>query len=411
MYSQRIIERRQAELEASLTISLHRYSVPEVSAWCDHLDRRRPKIAQKLNIPLDEVGRRHFSAEEQSFMRNEILLSKIDFDYWSRRYCHILFDAELGGGMHRLVPWGPQLILGEHIAKLEEEQTDAYERGESVNGICIALHKARQLGATAYCRALIMHRMLTQEHLLAMTASVDDDKVLAIQERDDRIVNNLPWWMKPHQEYAEKGLHKFFDKLDTKLQYQTLVQKSGIAMGEQYIAAHVTECASDPFGGFFLQKDYFPAIPRAPWVLHVLETTAQGRNNWWRFFVEESRKGYSRWHLVFIPWYAEPRKYRMSPPDGWKPSEDSLKVAMRVFDSSEEFVGKKVMLSHENLYWYEFSKQDAIRRGTLNLFLTNYCSNIEESFQHTSDSVFDSALLDYYRTGSSVGEAHEIQVQ
>jgi hypothetical protein len=409
MYSAKIVAKRQAELESTLGSPLHRYTVPEVEAWVAHLDKRREKLAARSNKTVDEITRRMFSPEEQAFMRNESLLSAIDFDYWARRYCHILQDAAVGGGLHRLVPWGPQEILLAHIARLEEMKIEAQERGEPTDGILIALHKARQLGATMICRAIVIHRMVTQSHFLAVTASVDDDKVLALQERDNRIIDNLPWWMQPHKGYGEKGLHLFFDRLDTKLQYQTLVQKSGIAQGEQYTVGHITEAASDPFGGFFLKKDYFPAIPRAPWVIHVLETTAQGRNNWWRFFVEETRKGQSRWNLVFIPWYAEPRKYRMQPPEGWKPSVEALKHAEVVWDTSKEFIGKQVLLDRTNLYWWEFNRADALRDGSLNLFLTNYCATVEESFQHTTDSVFPPELLQYYRDGCRPGECYEVQ--
>lgn len=408
MYSAKIIDRRQRELESTLAIQLHRYSPAECEAWVEHLERRREKIAARERIKPEEVTRRYFSDEERAFMRNETLLSSVDFLYWCERYAFIIADSELGGGLQRLIPWGPQKILLAYIAHLEEEMVEAHARGESVDGILIALHKARQLGATMISRALIIHRLVTSSHLLAVTASVDDDKVLALQERDQRILTNLPWWMQPHQGYGEKGLHLYFDKLDTKLQYQTLVQKSGIAQGESYVLGHLTEVASDPFGGFFLQKDYFPTIPRAPWVLHIMESTAQGRDNFWRFFVDEVRKGQSRWRLVFIPWYAEPRKYRRTPPEGWVPSEDSLRVAEIIYNTSKEYIGKQIMLPRENLYWYEFNRADAISKNTLNLFLTNYCSTIDESFQHTTQSIFPPELLDFYRRGSEIGEAYEV---
>jgi hypothetical protein len=408
MYSPIIVAQRQAELEKRTSIKLLRHSIDEIVSWVEHLDIRRARLAAKHRLKPEEVTLAHLNSEEREFVRNELLLSSIDFDYWSRRYCFILQDAAVGGGLHRLVPWGPQVILAKHIAALEEEQVPAFARGEAVKGILIALHKARQLGATAYCRALIMHRLVTQTHLLAVTASVDDTKVLAIQERDERILNNLPWWMQPHLGYAEKGLHMYFDRLDTKLQYQTLVQKSGLAQGEQYALGHITEAASDPYGGTGLQNDYVPAIPQAPWVLHVMETTAQGRNNWWRFFVEETRKGFSRWHLVFIPWYAEPRKYRLQPPAGWKPTAEAMKHGEIVYRTSKEYTGQQVVLSRENLYWWEFNRADALRNGKLNIFLTNYCATIEESFQHTTTSVFPPELLAYYRDGSSIPSAFDI---
>jgi hypothetical protein len=43
------------------------------------------------------------------------------------------------------------------------------------------------------------------------------------------------------------------------------------------------------------------------------------------------------------------------------------------------------------------------------LFLTNYCATVEESFQHTTDSVFPPELLQYYRDGTRPGECYEVQ--
>ena len=407
MYSPKVIAKRQAEVEQRLRLDLHRYTREESWAWAEHVGKHIHNLAKQRNCDDADVPLSLLSQEERDFIRNEILLCSIDFDYWLR-YCNIIYDAAVGGGLHPLVPWGPQVILQNQISKMEEEQTEAYENGQSVNGLLIALHKARQLGATAFCRALLMHRLTTGEHILGVTASVDDDKILAIQERDNRIYDNLPVWLKPHKGYAEKGLHIWFDKLDSKLQYQTLVQKTGIAQGEQYALGHITEAASDPYAGFFLTKDYFPAIPQAPWVLHIMETTAQGRDNWWRFFVEETRKGYSRWKLVFIPWYAEPRKYRLTPPEGWTPNLESLKHAEMVWRTSTEYVGQQVMLPKDNLYWWEFSRAEALRNGTLNLFLTNFCATIDESFQHTTQSVFSPELIQFYRDGTSVPDAYEV---
>lgn len=408
MYSPKVVSKKQTEIEQRLRLDLQRYSREESWAWTEHIGNHIRTLAKQRNCDEADVPLTLLSSEEYAFIKNEILLCSIDFTYWLR-YCNIIYDAELGGGLHPLVPWGPQTILLDHISRIEEEQTDAYERGESVNSILIALHKARQLGATAFCRALLLHRLTTAEHILGVTASVDDDKILAIQERDNRIYDNLPIWLKPHKGYQEKGLHIWFDRLDSKLQYQTLVQKTGIAQGEQYVMGHITEAASDPYAGFFLQKDYFPAIPRAPWVLHIMETTAQGRDNWWRFFVEETRKGFSRWKLVFIPYYAEPRKYRMTPPEGWVPNEESFKHAEMVFRTSKEYVGNEVMLPRETLYWYEFNRSEAIRKGVLSLFLTNYCATVEESFQHTTQSVFSPELLSYYRDSTSVPDAYEVR--
>jgi hypothetical protein len=141
----------------------------------------------------------------------------------------------------------------------------------------------------------------------------------------------------------------------------------------------------------------------------VLESTAYGRGNFWHDFTERVRKGYSpRWRYVFIPWYAEPEKYRRQPPDDWKPSEVSLLHAQKVHDTSPEFVGHTVMLAKPQLYWWESTRAELQKGNNLAFFLTNYCASPEESFQHSGQSAFGPELLEDLRLHARPGAAHEL---
>ncbi len=405
MYHPKVIERNISQVESELKLTLVRYTIGEVEAWVEHLDKRKKLLEAKLGRPIVTSD---LKPEEQAFIRNEILLSAHDFSYWSERYAWLIADPVSGGGLRRFIPWGSQKLVLERIAKMELEQTDAHMRGEPVDGILLALHKARQLGATLLARVLMMHRVTTTPHTRAISASVDEDKVEKLYERDKRILTNLPWWLAPTIGFEEKAKHITWDRLDSSLLYQELVQKAGLGQGEQFDLGHITEVASAPNPGT-LEHDYFPTIPQSPYALHIMETTAQGRDNFWRFFIDDIRANNSRWKLVFIPWYAEEQKYRRTPPENWKPDELALLHAQRVWDTSYEYVGKQVMLSLPQLYWWSSTRADYQRKDSLNLFLTNYCATVEESFQHTSASVFDASLLDHFRTQVRDGQAYEFR--
>lgn len=329
---------------------------------------------------------------------------------YASKNCQIMYDPDVSGrtGMGPFIPTEAQeLVLGK-IAKMEAEQTEAYERGQPVNGILLACHKSRQLGYTMLFRTLLVHRITTTKGTRALSASINEDKNVALADRDDRLLDNLPPFLRPSVGYREKAKHMKFDLLDTMLMYQELVQRSGIAQGDQWDVGHLTEVASVPGLDFEIQHQYEPTIPRAPISLHGLETTPQGRNNWWRFFVEDIRKGYSRWSLSATPWYAELRKYRAQPPVGWKPSQQSLLHAQQVYNTSPEYVGKRVMLPPENLYWWEFTRADYQRKGNLAAFYTNYWAVIEESFQHVEQSAFDPETLERLRGGTSQPQGYAL---
>lgn len=410
MYSTKIISKRQQELEMSLGIQLHRYSPAETEAWVEHLEKRRDKIAARERLKPEEVTRRYFSDEERAFMRNETLLCSIDFEYWRERYCWIIADPDIGqgSGLQRMVPTEGQLLLGRMIAKLEEEQTERAAEGETVEGILIGCHKTRQHGITMDMRARIIHRVTTQPHVRAIGGSIDDEKVMKLYERDLRILDHLPWWMRPHVGFEEKAGHLVFDKLDSSLLYQELVQKAGIAQGEQYDVGHFTEVASVPYFQISLENDYQPTIPRVVTSLHVLETTPLGRDNWWRFFVEDMRKGGTRWRVCILPWYVGQRKYRKTAPVGWAPSEVALAHAEKVYNTSTEVLGQRLMLPRDMLYWWEQAQESARRKNALQWFYTNYWATVEESFQHTTESVFSSELLSLYRSETKDATAYEV---
>ncbi|KKK58257.1 hypothetical protein LCGC14_3046240, partial [marine sediment metagenome] len=240
--------------------------------------------------------------------------------------------------------------------------------------------------------------------------SVDEDKVMELYTRDKTILDNLPWWLKPEIKYDEKGAHIHFGKLASRVLYQVGSQKSGVGQGRQFDVIHLTECASWP-NPMTIENDLYPTIPRAASTLCILESTAQGRVNWWHDFTERIRiKGSYRWRYLFIPWYAEEKKYRFTPPSGWKPSDIAMLHAKKVHETSPEWIGKAVMLSPEQLYWWESERGDAVKRGVLNIFLTNYCATPEESFQHTGSSAFSPEILEKLRLQATMGKPYDVRL-
>jgi hypothetical protein len=341
------------------------------------------------------------------FIRNERVMCRFNFRYWAERYGTLAKD---GGGIGKFTnPWESQEILLRFIAKIEESIMDAFERGEPIDGILVVLAKARQLGATAIGRLLLMHRLTLQNNRRAMSASVDDDKIQELYDRDKLIYDSLPFWLKPALKYDEKRQHIHFEASDSRSLYQVSSQKSGLGVGRQFDCAHLTELSTWN-DAYKVELDFFPTLPQSLSTLGILESTAYGRGNWWHDFTERVRKNASpRWRYLFIPWYAEASKYRRQPPPDWQPNEVSLLHAQKVFDTSEEFVGHPVMLARENLYWYESTRAEYQQGNNLAFFLTNYCSTPAESFQHSGQSAFSPELLEELRLHASPGEPLEIR--
>lgn len=411
MYSARVIERAIAAYESKAGHKLIRIENSRRDDWRAHLEARLTKAGSLAALEPT------YTQEERLFIRNERVLSMLDFSYWSH-YATIQRD---GGGITNFDhPWESTRIFLRFIARIEEDLHDHIARGEmtpyaipdqpkpAVPGILVAINKARQLAATTVGRLITLHRTTTQPQRRALAASVDEDKIQEMYDRDKLVYDNLPYYLKPELLYDEKRAHLHFDQLNSRVLYQVSSQKSGIGVGRQVDIHHLTELSTwlNPQA---VELDFFPSIPRSIHTFGLEESTPYGRSNWWHVWTERVRYGKSeRWRYCYIPYYAELSKYRANPPEGWQPDEVALLHAQKVYDTSPLYVGHAVMLPKPNLYWWSRTRQEYKDGGRLNYFLTNYSATPEESFQHSTQSAFSTELLDELRTKAREGKAFEL---
>ena len=335
------------------------------------------------------------------FILNERLMSQIDFRYWAERYYHIEQDARLGGGIRLLKLWNPQEIAYRVIQERELECFEEYLAGDPSDGILIAWHKARQLGATAFIRALSTHLQTTNQEVRSLAASANEDMVGELYVRDNIAYDKLAWYICPIRTYNVKDYQMSFDT-NCRLIYQHSKQEIGLGTGRQFDFVHVTE-ASLWYNTAVITFSLLPAIPQSYRTRAFIESTANGRDYFWMPFTESVRNGRKiGWRYCFVPYYAEPMKYSRKPPADWVPSEISLAHANKVYETSPEFFfGKHITLPKYTLYWWESTRNYYVDQDDLPKFLTNYCATPEESFQNTGKSGFSSRLVEKWRMAAS----------
>lgn len=409
MYSSKVTEDQLSKIESKLNLKFHRYSPSDSIEITAYLTTLRD------SNKLFDSNNNYLRRDHAIFVRNERILFQQDFNY-ALRYIKIVKDAVEGGGLGYFQLWESQEILMRLISKLEEHNIDYYQRNYPCDGILICDNKGgRQLGHTMIGRALTIHRCVSWPYTRAMGASVDEDKLLELYDRDKRIIDNLPFFLTPAEwgtsagGYDKKGEHIQLSSLDSSILYQQAKQQSGIGTGRQFDVNHNTEVSQWPYPRS-LELDFFPALPQHPYTFSLQETTPQGRKNWWHDWSERVRHGkIPRWSYLYIPFYAEPKKYRRHPPDAWKPNEQTLQMAWKVYNTSVELVGRQITLEREQLYWWETSYSEALENNSLNLFLSNYSITPEMSFQSTTMSAINPATLDWMRTGTVDGIAYELE--
>lgn len=403
MYSQKITRRDITDLERGFRLQngaelrLVRFSAPECRRRVDEIEALLSKDRKTLARPL--------TAEEEAFIQNEMLLCAVDFRYWFERYCFIEADDVFGG--KRLASlWGSQALILDRIAAIEDEMWESYEtqvrRGYDpslirVNGICIVLLKARQLGATTLCQAIIVHRLIFHTDLLAITASADDTKTQKVMDKAVRIYDSLPFWMQPAMGAKVKDVGLKFPELNTDYYQQHAKQVSGMGQGSTTTLFHGTEVASWQPSQVqqHLDNHLFKSIPYSLRTFAVLESKAEGVGTWFhnltRTVIRAPELG--RWRMAFVPWYITREKYRLPAPTGWKPSAATAAHAKKVYETSPRWAGKRVELDRDQMYFWEREYEDALSKGTLHDFLSNYPAEPEDAFQSSTPTPFSATTL------------------
>lgn len=389
MYSPSIIA---ARLHAAKKSGQKVTRLPREDSIGRALELERLRIDPKTGKPgptgyLSRPLKKH----EEEYILSEQLLCKCDFSYFFQRHFSLEIDAGVGSGSGEITGIGPVPMLESQkryvtlFGRREEECHAEKKKYGLTRGIRAAIHKSRQVAATATMRGATWHRMLFYSPVRALFATLDEPRVSEVFHRDKVFLDNLRWWLKPtifpDRTNEELG---FPAPLSSRITYQTENANSGFGTGSQNDVSHLTEVALYKYSAR-INYSFLPSLPNAITTLHVQESTADGKGNYWHETTEAIRKrspGFEDWVYAFIPWWYNRLKNRAVPPVGWEPNEATLLHAAKVERTSPEFNdGVVYHPTREQLYWWESERARHVRNGELPAFLTNYPADPAESFQ------------------------------
>lgn len=409
MYSQEIIDRRLRAASKRTGVKykrLPREKSIERAAAIAHLDPRQEKVERGL------------TKDEVDFIEHESAVCKADFSYWFTRYCNVELDPGVTpdgrGGVAPPVLAESQNYYIKLIGRREEECYQEVKKYQFTLGIHAYFHKTRQVMATATARALTWHRMLFWNGTRAFCATLDDPRIGELYKRDQIIRENLPWWQKPNQWFpdvkdTEVGIES---PVNSRISYQAENQVTGIGTGSQNDVSHLTEVALWKYPGR-IRFSFVPSIPKAITTLHVQESTADGKGNYWHEVTEAARhkkRGFEHWIYAFIPVWFNAKKYRSIPPNEWQPARHTISYAELVERTSPEFNDGVVFRpSVEHLYWWESTRAEHVRTGELSSFLTNYPATPEQSFQNPNQGALPAELMEEMEMEVKDGVPYEVE--
>lgn len=170
MYSEAVIAARQETLEHVLGSVLPQGKLTRIPVTHCHAMRQRldqiwdPEKGQQL---------RPFSQDEQIFVLNEQLLTKIDYAYAAERYVYINYEGQALKPMYPL--WESQRLMMRELGRQEEIRW----RSGHPDGLLFNLLKGRQLGACLHPDT----RVLTADLCWVPVGGVEEgDFLIAVDE-------------------------------------------------------------------------------------------------------------------------------------------------------------------------------------------------------------------------------------
>ena len=349
--------------------------------------------------------KRALAPDESAFITAERLVCKIDYRYFAERYMCIRKASATGQRLKALYPlWQSQELILNRIAAREQEIRETHDP----DGILLDVLKARQVGCTTLGMSLDLHRGVTASYQSGLIAAdVTEQSGYMFNDIFLSMLEHLPWYLKPRvlscttageKRHVYWGNHSIIrmssgKSMRGKLQEDSGAKKGNIGRGRTHGLVHLSELPSweNPEQ---IDTGLEPGIPVMQDTLVLFEANAKGREDWWHQHWKASVAREGRFVAVFIPWWAEPKKYSLPAPPGWSPTPTTLAHARRAEAIGPEFVGHAVTLTRDQLYWYERRKGAMAKANRLAEFLEEYPAEPEEAFQRAGRSIFSADEID-----------------
>ena len=396
MYSARVTAQAIAAANAAQGWDLVEHTHDQIDAAIAHFDGLWDPETGQLS--------RKLTTEESRFISNERRLCALDFRYFKSHYAWIVNKEQKPERFHPNVAQGMLLEIWSEF----EDQARA---------IHLQNLKARRLGVSTITELAVQHRFQFHPYSNCVVASSDPDKSVQMAKMIDFSLSKQPWWLLPTATKQSKNMVAEFGDIHTTLTIQAGNQFTGVARGATPSVVHLSELSSWVDAESLVDAALYRAIIDHPDVFCILESTAEGRGNWWHRTWEQNKKdwdrGRGRVRPVFLPWYVGTDLYpsatdlRARPiPSDWQPNDRTIRHAERarayVLANPLLFQylakgNRDWQMPKAQMWFHEIEYETALAKKELNLFLSELPADDIEAFQSDAISVVDQEVILNYR--------------
>ena len=428
MYAQRIITRNQERWRSHPSNKdrklepVSRIEFARVVAHLDSLveaDNESGRLIPKRRVTPD--GRQVFSAsgvpilswqdtltpEEKEWISIQRMLCATDYWYWVERAVYI---KDTDKQTVRMTLWKSQEIFLNIVAEMEDREI----------AIFLIILKARQLGISRIITLILLHRVVFDADVNAYLASSTDKKTLKLFKLISFVLVRMPFWMQPGSAQPGKlgkvdqagKLLEFFNGSAITMEHGQ--QTTGMARGDSPNVAHLSELAEFDDMDSLVDSSLLRGMHPSPRSFLALEGTAEGINNSWHQHWETAKEGWpqgrSRLRPLFLPWFVGglypkpvdllsrpvPLDYMTSMAPWAQVHARMAEEYVRQNSYLTKFLGSNWSMPLEQIWYYECERGDAVRKGTLNKFLSEMPATDDEAFNSTNVTVFDLDTVNFY---------------
>lgn len=357
---------------------------PYLSEIIEILDAHRAKYRS------DAEAIANLSAEDSAWIDNELVTCMSDRRYFISNYYAYRDEKEGFKGLYPL--FDSQEILCETYRQLEAKYG-------KVRALVL---KARQMGSTTYNCAEFFAATIFAEHINSIIVGPDEDTSGYVMGMYESALDFLPWWMRPRKKTHHRGSKIEFDEFDEAIRvtrpglkswiYADNARKpSGVGRGKTFGRCLMTELAFWE-NGSQLSKALFPTM-NTPDGFYIMESTANGRNDFWHNLWRRAEAGKVDWHPVFIPFYRREATYSLPIPKGevFELTEDEKLMRQNVLERDG------FLIKDETFNWARNKKEEFVATdGDDMMFSQEYTSTPEESFQSSAPTAVPRGIINRF---------------
>lgn len=284
-----------------------------------------------------------------------------------------------------------EAIVSFNLNPIQQKLNQLWEYLLKTQGfVRLIILKARRHGISTYIEGRLFHKATMNEHTNVFIIADDMDHTSTIFEMSRLFYEMLPPELRPMKRYNAKGKHLIFENPSDKAR---LIEPGLRSRIEVFPAKRVAASRSGGYTGAHLSEVAFftaaesliaairPSLPTtSPGTVYVLESTANGRGDYFHAEWKRAKNKKSNFYPVFFSWL-DHSYYTMSVSDGMR------KELTNTLDEEELGLIAKHKATLGQLLWRREMIKDLV--GDVELFHQEFPSNDVEAFIASGQCYFN----------------------